>query len=74
MDLLLWVAAAVGLLVSVWLIRRVAASTRRLNERIAALKEEEANRTGPPEDPYMALARLYAEDAAQRKPKPLRRR
>jgi hypothetical protein len=72
MHPLYWAAVAAGVLACAWLIRRVVSSTRRLNQRIAELKEEEANRTGPPEDPYMALARLYAEDAAQRQ-RPRRR-
>jgi hypothetical protein len=65
-----WVAVVAGVLVCGWLVRMVVSSTRRLNQRIAELKEEEANRTGPPEDPYMAFARLYAEDAAQKKRPP----
>lgn len=62
-----------GLLMVLVLVRAVLSSSRRLNKGISALREEEATRNGPPPDPYIALAQLYAEDRAERE-KPTKRR
>lgn len=51
----------VGTVISVVLAIRVAHNAARVARRVRQFKEEQAAQEGPPPDPFLALAELYAE-------------
>jgi hypothetical protein len=71
-ELLRVIYIALGVGVSVYLIRVVLKSKRRLDRRVSEFLEEQAESQGPPPDPYLALAELYAEEERRRR-KPRKR-
>jgi hypothetical protein len=59
-----------GAAVTCWLIAIVRRSWKRLDERIAAFRAEQEANQGPPMNPYLALAEIYAEaEMAERRGK-----
>ena len=60
---------ALGVIVTVVLARVALRSKRRLDQRVAEFKAEQEQNQGPPINPYLALAELYAEDERRKRMK-----
>lgn len=68
-KIIVWI---VGLTISIFLLRMVIRSKRRLDKRITEFKDDLANNQGASKDPYQALAELYVEDMIRSRKPPKR--